>query len=176
MTDPDALDEAEGVVLPGVGAFGPTVEALRATGFDRAVKRFIDSGRPFLGICVGMQVLYDGSEESPGVPGLGVVEGVVRRLPSTVRVPQMQWNRLRLAASDTDSVLDGLGDSPWVYFVHSYAADVTQNTIATSEYGREFSAAIAVDNISATQFHPEKSGPVGLQVLTNFVGLVGTAK
>lgn len=176
VTDPEALIEADGVVLPGVGAFGPTMDALRATGFDTAVHRFIDSGRPFLGICVGMQVLYAGSEETPGVPGLHVFEGTVRRLPSNVRVPQMQWNRICVAPARTRSVLGGLGDAPWMYFVHSYAADVDAGTIATADYGREFSAAVGLGNVWATQFHPEKSGPAGLHVLTNFVELVRTAK
>lgn len=173
VTDPGDLAGAAAVVLPGVGAFGRTMEALRTSGFDRALVDFIDTGRPFLGICVGMQVLYDGSEEAPDVAGLGVVEGTIRRLPLTVRVPQMQWNTIHLRRS-ADPVLGGTDGDPWLYFVHSYAADVGPDTIATCDYGREFSAAIRTDNVWATQFHPEKSGPVGLRVLQNFVGLVRT--
>lgn len=179
ITDPALVDEVDGVVLPGVGAFGPTMDALEGLGFDRSILGFIDSGRPFLGICVGMQVLYQGSEESPGRPGLGVLDGTVKRLPRSVIVPQMQWNQLAVAsAADDDgpSILAGLGDEPWMYFVHSYAADVGPSTIATCEYGGSFAAAVRQGNVSATQFHPEKSGPTGLRVLTNFVDQLTAAK
>ena len=125
------------------------------------------SGRPFLGICIGMQLLYDGSEEAPGVAGLGVLAGMVRRLPDGVKHPQMQWNRLDV---QTDSPLfDGLPDRPWMYFVHSFAAEVSPQMVATCDYGGPVTAAAQFDQVMATQFHPEKSGPAGLALLGNFV-------
>lgn len=174
VTDPTDLQDADGVVLPGVGAFGPTMDALRTTGFDRAVLDFIGRGRPFLGICVGMQVLHTSSDEAPGVAGLGVIDGTVRRLPSTVRVPQMQWNTLQVEAVD-DPLFAGLGRTPWMYFVHSYAVEVGPSTTATCDYGGRFSAAARTGNVWAAQFHPEKSGTAGLRMLQNFVELVTAA-
>ena len=120
VADPDVAAGASAVVLPGVGNFGRCMSALRSSGLDRVVKEAVAEGKPFLGICVGMQMLYDGSEESPGVPGLGVLPGVVVRLPDGVKRPQMQWNQLQLAQPDHPMVA-GLGAEPWVYFVHSYA-------------------------------------------------------
>src|SRR5690606_31489772 len=125
-----------GVVLPGVGAFGRCMESLRSAGLEGPALAAVGSGRPFLGICVGMQMLFDGSEESPGVTGLGVLPGMVRWLPDTVKRPQMQWNRLRPVRPPP--LLDGLPDEPWVYFVHSLAADAEEAagvTVATCDYG-----------------------------------------
>lgn len=172
--DPATIDAADAVVLPGVGAFGRCREALAETGLDQVALDVVDSGRPFLGICVGMQLLYDSSEESPGAAGLGIFSGTVRRLPTGVKHPQMQWNQLhrRAGADGNDSpLLAGLGEEPWVYFVHSYAAEVTADTVATCEYGGTVTAAAHRGNVHATQFHPEKSGRSGLAVLTNFVSL-----
>jgi glutamine amidotransferase len=157
---------ASGVVLPGVGAFGACMAALRSTGLDAVAVDAVASGRPFIGVCVGMQLLYSASEESPGVDGLGVLPGVVRRLPDGVKRPQMQWNRL---SHDEHPMFAGLGDDPWVYFVHSYAASAGSCTVATCDYGGPVVAAVARDNVWATQFHPEKSGANGLQLLRNFV-------
>ncbi|MGH9057833.1 MAG: imidazole glycerol phosphate synthase subunit HisH [Acidimicrobiales bacterium] len=167
VTDPAVASEAAGVVLPGVGNFGRCVEALRASGLDRAVSRAVASGKPVLGICVGMQMLYEGSEESPGVKGLGVLAGVVARLPGGVKHPQMQWNRL-LECGAPCGLLDGLGADPWVYFVHSYAPPASEDVVATCDYGGPVVAAAARGPVWATQFHPEKSGPTGLAVLANF--------
>jgi glutamine amidotransferase len=170
----DDADEAEGaaaVVLPGVGAFGRCMEALRASGLDKVALRAIDRGIPFLGVCVGMQMLYEGSDEDPSIPGLGVLGGRVRLLPASVKRPQMQWNRLDLVRPE-DPLLQGLGDEPWVYFVHSYAAEATGDVIATCDYGGTVTAAIGRDSLWATQFHPEKSSGVGLQLLANFVAVV----
>jgi glutamine amidotransferase len=167
--DASEVAAADGVVLPGVGAFGRCREALAATGLDRVALDAVASGRPFLGICVGMQLLYDSSEESPGVEGLGVLRGVVRRLPDGVKHPQMQWNRLDVVA---DSPLwAGLGDRPWMYFVHSFAAERSAEVTATCDYGGPVVAAAQQGNVLATQFHPEKSGRGGLAVLGNFVRL-----
>lgn len=168
-SDHASIASADALVLPGVGSFGPTMEALRRLGLDDSIRSFINSGRPFLGICVGMQVLYESSEESPGVDGLGLIPGVVTELTGPVRTPQMQWNTVQLRGERPDTVFDDLGAEPWLYFVHSYAAQVGEYTIASCEYGQKFSAAIRRENIVATQFHPEKSSRAGLRLLANFV-------
>ncbi|MHB1853066.1 MAG: imidazole glycerol phosphate synthase subunit HisH [Acidimicrobiales bacterium] len=167
VTDPADVAGAAGVVLPGVGAFGPCAAALRRTGLDEAALGAIEAGVPFLGICVGFQLLYEGSEEAPGEAGLGVLAGRVRRLPARVKIPQMQWNALRSVRPS--SMLAGLGDEPWVYFVHSYAPDVGPETVATCEYGGTLGAAAEAGTVWGTQFHPEKSGAPGLAILSNFV-------
>jgi glutamine amidotransferase len=171
--DPAEVAGADAVVLPGVGAFGRCREALHDTGLDEVALEAIASGRPFLGICVGMQLLYDASEESPGVTGLGVLPGTVERLPAGVKHPQMQWNRVDLRA-DTP-LFDGLGEHPWMYFVHSFAPELTADAIATCDYGGQVTAAAQRENVYATQFHPEKSGTSGLQLLGNFVALAAAA-
>lgn len=136
-----AVAEADAVVLPGVGAFGRCREALHETGLDSVALDAVASGRPFLGICVGMQLLYDGSEEAPGAVGLGVLPGRVVRLPGGVRHPQMQWNRLQLRGEC--ALLDGLGAQPWMYFVHSFAPELTSEAVATCDYGGEVVALAA---------------------------------
>jgi glutamine amidotransferase len=167
--DPREVAQADAVVLPGVGAFGRCREALSDTGLDRVAVDAVATGRPFIGICVGMQLLYEASEESPGTEGLGVLPGRVVRLPEGVKHPQMQWNRLSVR---TDSpLLEGLGERPWMYFVHSFAAEVTEDTVATCDYGGEVTAMAARANVVATQFHPEKSSAPGLALLANFVNL-----
>ncbi|MEN3315270.1 MAG: imidazole glycerol-phosphate synthase subunit HisH [Acidimicrobiaceae bacterium] len=165
--DPDEVAAADGVVLPGVGAFGPCIEALRATGLEEPARRAVEAGTPFLGICVGMQMLYEGSEEDPATPGMGVLEGRVRRLPDGVKRPQMQWNRLDRRA--TSPMFDGIDDPAWVYFVHSYAPEASADVVATCDYGGPVVAAVARGALWATQFHPEKSSATGLRLLTNFV-------
>jgi imidazole glycerol-phosphate synthase subunit HisH len=171
VTSPDEARDADAVVLPGVGAFGACMDALRASGLDEVAMEAVDDGKPFLGICVGMQLLYDGSDEDPDAKGLGIVPGRIRRLPDGVKHPQMQWNLLELARPD-DPLVQELGAEPWVYFVHSYAAEDTGDTIATCDYGGPVVGVIGRDQLWATQFHPEKSGPIGLQLLRNFVQLV----
>jgi imidazole glycerol-phosphate synthase subunit HisH len=173
VTDPAVARLAEGVVLPGVGHFGRCMEALRQSGLDAVAREAAQSGRPFLGICVGMQMLYEGSEESPGVPGLGVWPGVVTRLPAGVKRPQMQWNRLDVEQPD-HPMLAGLAADSWVYFVHSYAPPPGAGVIARCDYGGPVVAAAADGRVWATQFHPEKSGPVGLAMLGNFAAEVAT--
>jgi glutamine amidotransferase len=169
--DPEVVARADGVVLPGVGAFGACIHALHATGLAALAIDAARSGRPFLGICVGMQLLYEKSEESPGVEGLGLLPGTVRLLPGDVKRPQMQWNQLVVRRADP--LLGGLDDGAWVYFVHSYAAEPSDDVIATCDYGGEVTAAVRRDNVWATQFHPEKSGRDGLRLLRNFVEIVG---
>jgi glutamine amidotransferase len=168
VTDPAAVESATGVVLPGVGAFGRCMEALRSSGLDQAALGAIKAGVPFLGICIGMQMLYTGSEEDPSVPGLGVLRARVRALPEGVKRPQMQWNVLQPVDAKSP-LLAGLGDQAWVYFVHSYAPDASDDVVATCDYGGSVVAAVARGNVWATQFHPEKSGTSGLRLLANFV-------
>ena len=160
------IDAADAVVLPGVGAFGSCMEALRRSGLDHAALSAIENGRPFLGVCIGMQMLYASSEENPDAKGLGVFDRAVRLLPEGVKRPQMQWNRLHLVDAD-HPMFTGLDDA-WVYFVHSYAAEPGAEVVATCDYGATVVAAVARDNVWATQFHPEKSGTAGLAILANF--------
>lgn len=175
-TDPGLIADADGVVLPGVGAFGACMNTLRATGLAQPALDAVASGRPFLGICVGMQMLFDASDEDHAVTGLGVIPGTVRWIPPGVKRPQMQWNRLALRLPD-DPLLAGLGDDPWVYFVHSLhgVPDDPAVVAATCEYGTTLNAAFRLGNVFATQFHPEKSGPTGLALLANFVGVCADA-
>ena len=165
--DRGLIAAADGVVLPGVGAFAPCMRALRATGLDDVAVEVVASGRPFMGICIGMQVLYEGSDESPGEGGLGVLDGRVRLIPGDVKRPQMQWNVLRRRVDHP--MFDGLPPDPWVYFVHSYAALDGDEVVATCDYGDDLAAAVAVEDLWAVQFHPEKSSGNGLAILGNFV-------
>lgn len=172
--DRDAVADADATVLPGVGAFGRCREALHDRGLDEVALDAVASGKPFLGICVGMQLLYDGSEEAPGTVGLGVLPGTVVALPPGVRHPQMQWNRL--VARGESPLLEGLGESPWMYFVHSFAPELTAQTIAICDYGGDVVALAQRDNVFATQFHPEKSSTAGLGLLANFVRISSAAR
>jgi glutamine amidotransferase len=169
VSDPDEASAADAVVLPGVGAFGRCVQALRASGLDRVALEAISAGKPFLGICVGMQMLYSASDEDPTEVGLGVFPGRVRLLADTVKRPQMQWNQLH-PAEPFSPMLAGLGEDPWVYFVHSYAPELSDDVVATCDYGGPVAAAVQAGSLWATQFHPEKSGPCGLRLLANFAG------
>ncbi len=165
--DPNLIEHADGVVLPGVGHFGASMDALVRTGLaDQAIK-VAERGQPFIGICVGMQMLYQGSAEAPTVDGLGLLSGQIQWLPETVKRPQMQWNQLRC---EDHPLLAGLDES-WVYFVHSLAPEMSSDVIATTDYGGSIVAAAAKDNVYATQFHPEKSATAGLRLLSNFVDL-----
>jgi glutamine amidotransferase len=174
ISDPAEAAGAAGVVLPGVGNFGQCMEALRATRLDTVALEAVADGRPFIGICVGMQMLYGGSDESPGVKGLGVLPGTVSLLAGDVKRPQMQWNRLELVRPECGLVA-GLGVEPWVYFVHSYAPPAGDDVVAVCDYGGPVVAAIARGPVWATQFHPEKSATVGMRLLSNFVAAVERA-
>jgi glutamine amidotransferase len=165
--DHGLIRQASGVVLPGVGNFGRCIEALERTGLDELAIECAASGRPFLGVCIGMQMLYESSEESPEIPGLGVLPGVVRRLPDGVKRPQMQWNLLVRTAPSR--LLDGVPEPAWTYFVHSFAADNDEGAVAVCDYGGPVVAAVERDALWATQFHPEKSGKTGMAILANFV-------
>ena len=169
VDDPDAAAGADGIVLPGVGSFGRCAEALESTGLGAVATDAIARGVPFLGICVGFQLLYEGSEEDPSAVGLGILPGTVRRLGPGVKHPQMQWNILDIRRSD---LLAGVPDPAWVYFVHSYAPERTADTTSTCDYGGPVVATAERGPVWGTQFHPEKSGAVGLGILANFVAAV----
>ncbi len=164
---------ASAVVLPGVGAFGACATALRESGLEGVARQAIDDGLPFLGICVGYQLLFEASDESPEQPGLGVLAGRVERLRGDVKLPQIQWNRVR--RSGPGEMFPTAGHDPWFYFVHSYAPVPTGPSLAavagTAEYGERFVAAVERGRLWGVQFHPEKSGPTGLSLLARFVDL-----
>lgn len=176
ITDnPIEIAQADAVVLPGVGSFDPAVQHLRSRNLEAPIKDAIASGKPFLGICLGLQILFDGSEEGKE-PGLGIIPGKVRRFHSEpgLTIPHMGWNQLELTQPHAP-LWQNLGSSPWVYFVHSYYVDPVEPTVraATVTHGSQIvTAAIAQDNLMAVQFHPEKSSTAGLQILSNFVALV----
>ncbi|HEV2369949.1 MAG TPA: imidazole glycerol phosphate synthase subunit HisH [Acidimicrobiales bacterium] len=171
VSDADEAADADGYVLPGVGAFGRCMEALQESGLDRVALDAIAADRPFLGICIGLQMLYYGSEEDPDHRGLGVVPRMVRRLPAGPKSPQMQWNRVRVRREDS-RLFGGSGDGadgPWLYFVHSYAPEMGPEVVAECDYGGPVVAAIENGRLWGTQFHPEKSAAAGLGLLGNFV-------
>jgi len=168
--DPAEALEAAGIVVPGVGHFGACMANLREGGLDVVVKDHAASGRPLFGVCVGMQVLFEGSEEAPDVPGLGLLEGTSRRLPEGVKVPHMGWNTVAWRA-EHPYTRDVAAETRF-YFVHSYAPDEGPSTLGVSEHGRPFAAAAALGNVFATQFHPEKSGAAGLGIYAAFVKAV----
>lgn len=163
------IESADGVVLPGVGAFGRCMEALRESGLDKPALDAIAAEVPFMGICIGMQLLYEGSDEDPDVAGLGALAGRIHLLPDTVKRPQMQWNVLDRVAGRDSAMLQGLDDPVWVYFVHSYAAEPSDDVVATCDYGGPATAAVERGRLWATQFHPEKSGAEGMAILRTFV-------
>jgi imidazole glycerol-phosphate synthase subunit HisH len=168
------LRESEALILPGVGAFGNAMKSLRE--YKDVIHEHVDKGKPFLGICLGLQVIFTKSEESKGIEGLNLLEGDVIRFPDKLvadgmKIPHMGWNQLGIKRPCP--ILDNVKND-YMYFVHSYyASPADESTIAaTVEYGIEVPAVICKENIYATQFHPEKSGPVGLEILRNFVGLI----
>jgi len=170
VADPGALSRFAGIVLPGVGAFGPAATALQERGWFDALHDAHQSAQPILGICVGFQLLYQSSEESPGARGLGFLEGAISRIPGGEPLPQIQWNRLDVTM---DSRLLSTSRAPlWMYFVHSYGAPMSADVVATCEYGSTVVAAIERDVLFGAQFHPEKSGAHGLAYLQNFVDVV----
>lgn len=172
---PKELEQADAIVLPGVGAFDPAVQHLRSRGLEQPIKEAIASGKPFLGVCLGLQILFESSAEGTQ-PGLGIIKGKVRRFRSEpdITIPHMGWNQLEV--TQPKSILwEHLPSDPWVYFVHSYYVDPIDPLIraATVTHGTQtVTAAIAHENLMAVQFHPEKSSNIGLQILSNFVAQV----
>jgi glutamine amidotransferase len=169
--DPGDIEGSSGLVLPGVGAFGDCVRNLRERSMTGPIKDFIAGGRPFLGICLGFQVLFGSSEEAPGEEGLGVFRGKVVRFrvaDKKLKVPHMGWNRV--SAPERSSILEGIPQQSWFYFVHSYhvVSDETGTDVLLSDYGGSFEAGVISGNLSAFQFHPEKSSDYGLIILRNF--------
>jgi imidazole glycerol phosphate synthase glutamine amidotransferase subunit len=169
VRDEAGLRAASKIVLPGVGHFGQIMRALDEMRVRGAFIERIAAGVPFLGICLGLQALFQASDEAPGVAGLGLIDGTVRRFPETARVPQMGWNQLE--ACRPARLLAGIEARPYVYFAHSYYAPVSDATAATCTYTLAYTALLEKDNVFGVQFHPEKSGPVGLQIMKNFVEL-----
>lgn len=166
--DAGALRRAQAVVLPGVGHFAST-SILQQRGLTNPIRETIAAGKPFLGICVGLQWMFAGSEEAPGVLGLGCFAGNCRRFPAGARVPHVGWNQLRL--THPSRLLSGVPDGSFVYYTHSYFAPVVPQTVAVTEYGAAFTAAAETANLFGVQFHPEKSADAGLAILRNFARL-----
>ena len=167
-SDPGQVAKASKIVLPGVGHFAST-SALGRLGLQDAIANAIGRGIPFLGICVGMQWMFERSQESPKTLGLGLMEGECDRFPDSVKSPHVGWNQLEVASSSR--LLRGVPSSAFVYFTHSYRAPVSDTTTACCEYGGRFSAAVERDHLFGVQFHPEKSGEIGLTLLGNFCAL-----
>ncbi|MBR2177180.1 MAG: imidazole glycerol phosphate synthase subunit HisH [Clostridia bacterium] len=167
---------SDGAILPGVGSFADAMDCMNSSGATDAVLEFVKTGKPFLGICLGLQLLFESSEESPGAKGLGLLKGSITRIPNhngTLKIPHIGWNSLDVRKHE--GLFKGIEGNPYVYFVHSYflKADDENIVSSTTNYGTEIDASVNAGNIYATQFHPEKSGKVGLQILNNFVSLTG---
>jgi imidazole glycerol phosphate synthase glutamine amidotransferase subunit len=163
------VTKATKLILPGVGHFGQMIRSLDAMNVREALVAVIRRGTPFLGICLGLQALFASSEEAPGLEGLGVLPGVVRRFSNDLRVPQIGWNRVVLHRES--KLLAGAGVEPYVYFANSYYCPVSADTTGVCHYGVDFTAVLERDNVFGVQFHPEKSGPTGLRIVRNFVNL-----
>lgn len=174
-SDPEEIASADGVILPGVGAFGHAMNEIRRRGLTEVIKKTARSGKPFLGICVGMQLFFEESEENPGVRGLGLIPGRVVRFRGGdgLKVPHMGWNQIKTVKESR--ILEKLPAGAYMYFVHSYCAlaDEREHVSATSEYGMAFDAAVEDGMLFGVQFHPEKSGALGQEILRKFAALSG---
>jgi len=172
--DAETILTAEKVILPGVGAFGDAMANLKKYGLVEVIQKVVEKKTPFLGICLGLQLLFERSDETPGVEGLGILRGEILRIPDKdeLKIPHMGWNSLHL--QNHGRLFEGLEEQSYVYFVHSYYLKAEDETIvkATTDYGVNIHASVEKDNIFACQFHPEKSSEVGLHILKNFVELV----
>jgi glutamine amidotransferase len=168
-SSPDEVLTAQVVILPGVGAAADTMANLQTLGLDSPIRRFIAEGRPFLGVCIGLQILFGGTEEGGWHQCLGIIPGVVRRLPLGVKIPHMGWNQVKQRISHP--IFSGISDEANFYFVHSYYAEPEDRSLVAgeTEYGIPFCSVITRGNLVATQFHPEKSGEVGLKIYDNFI-------
>ncbi len=171
--DGDDLHKADKIILPGVGSFGDAMKKLTDYGLVPVIRECIDSGKPFFGICLGLQLLFEQSEESPNVPGIGALAGKIKRIPvgEYKKIPHMGWNSLSFP--NKGRLFDGLDEGSYVYFVHSYYLEASDPAIvtATCEYNTTIHASVECNNVFACQFHPEKSGSVGLSILQNFIDL-----
>lgn len=168
--DINVIRKAEKVVLPGVGAFGDAIKTLREKQIDKEIYNIVKEDKPFLGICLGMQLMFDKSYEHGEYQGLGIMPGEIVRLPETVKIPQIGWNNLDIKMRSP--LFDNLPESPYVYFVHSFHLETSAPVVsATTFYGKEIQVAAQKGNTFALQFHPEKSGDIGLEILKNFGGL-----
>lgn len=172
--DKDKILKADGAVLPGVGSFGDTMDTMNEYGIKDTVIEYTKSSKPFLGICLGLQLLFPKSEESPEAEGLGIFDGSITKIPSGegLKIPHIGWNSLDIKKND--GLFKGIGKNPYVYFVHSYFLNASDKSIvsAQTEYGVTIDAAVEKGNVFATQFHPEKSGETGLKILRNFADIV----
>jgi imidazole glycerol-phosphate synthase subunit HisH len=170
--DPARIRSAAGLVLPGVGAFGPAMEQLHRLGLVEPIKERVEAGVPFLGVCLGLQLLFEFSEENPGIAGLGLLRGGVRLLPAGVKVPHIGWNEVTIMKESV--LLEGIPDGSAFYFVHSYVVVPTRpaDVLTVTDYGVSFTSGIEFENVTAFQFHPEKSSSLGLRVYRNFARLV----
>jgi imidazole glycerol phosphate synthase glutamine amidotransferase subunit len=170
VTQPEELSSARAIILPGVGHYAAIIRALDTQNLRTALLQAISRGVPFLGICLGLQALYASSEEAPTLAGLSLLEGEVRSLPKTVKLPHMGWNRVREVKASP--LLEGLNGSDYFYFAHTFAVtNSLSDAVAICEHGTSFAAVLQRNNIFATQFHPEKSGDAGARLLKNFLGL-----
>lgn len=171
--DPEVIRKADRVILPGVGSFGDAMARLHQYGLVEVIRQVAGSGKPFLGICLGLQLLFEESEESPGVEGLGLLKGKILRIPDCpgLKIPHMGWNSLKLRPDSR--LFAGIEDGAYVYFVHSYylKADDEAVVAATTEYSTRIHGAVEKGSLFACQFHPEKSSKVGLEILKNFISL-----
>lgn len=172
-SDSKKILKADKVILPGVGAFGDCMKSINDKGLSGCIHKVIESGTPFLGICLGLQLLFESSEESPEAKGLGIFKGEIKRIPRTdgLKIPHMGWNSIDY--NPDCPIFKDLGSEPYVYFVHSFYMEPEDKSIisATTEYGHTLPIALHKDNVYATQFHPEKSGNLGLKILKNFGSL-----
>ena len=171
--EPDEILRADHVILPGVGSFGDAMRKLEEYRLVDVIRKVVDNGTPFMGICLGLQLLFDSSDESEGVAGLGILRGKIKRIPDKgiLKVPQIGWNSLKYP--NEGRLFKGIDEESFVYFVHSYYLDADDKSIvkATTEYGTTIDASVEQNNVFACQFHPEKSSGVGLKILENFMGV-----
>ncbi|NCC87574.1 MAG: imidazole glycerol phosphate synthase subunit HisH [Clostridia bacterium] len=167
------IQSADGVILPGVGSFGDAMQSMQKSGLADVVKNVATSGKPFLGICLGLQLLFEGSQESPDVKGLGVLSGKILKIPNKdgLKVPHMGWNSLEI--TQHNGIFSNIESNPYVYFVHSYYLQVENESdvAANTQYGVLINSAVQKGNLCAVQFHPEKSGEIGLKMLSNFINM-----
>lgn len=169
----EVIENARAIVLPGVGAFGKCVQNLKRLNLFDFLKEQIALGKPYLGICLGMQILFEESEEAPGIEGMGIIKGRVVRFQGAMKIPHMGWNSIEIAKESR--VLEAVPDGSYFYFVHSYFPAPSEGAVSATvtDYGTRFTSSVERDNIFASQFHPEKSQNIGLKLLRNFVNLCG---